>query len=72
MRFTKTHSNLTNTGFWLVTTALLTSLATPGLAQTPAIQDGDSIAFPGDSIPEGGWGSPVGYVRLITPAMAST
>ena len=71
MRFTKTHSNLTNTGFWLLTTTLLMALATPGLAQTPAVQSGDTIAFMGDSITEGGWGSPVGYVRLIMSALDS-
>lgn len=71
MRITKTPSNLTNTGFWLVTTALLTALATTGLAQTPAVQSGDRIAFMGDSITEGGWGSPVGYVRLVMSALES-
>ena len=71
MRFTKTLSTLTHTGFWLVTTALLTALATPALAQSPAIQSGDTIAFMGDSITEGGWGSPVGYVRLVMSALES-
>lgn len=71
MRFTKTLSNLTHSGFWLVTTALLTALATPGLAQSPAVQSGDTIAFMGDSITEGGWGSPAGYVRLVMSALES-
>lgn len=71
MRFTKTVSDLTHRRFWLVTTALLTALATPGLAQSPAVQSGDTIAFLGDSITEGGWGSPVGYVRLVMSALDS-
>ena len=71
MRFTKAVSDLTHPGFWLVSTALLTTLATPGLAQSPAIRSGDTIAFLGDSITEGGWGSPVGYVRLVMSAFES-
>ncbi len=30
-----------------------------------AVKNGDKIAFLGDSITAGGWGNPVGYVRLV-------
>ena len=30
-----------------------------------AVKSGDKIAFLGDSITAGGWGSPTGYVRLV-------
>ena len=30
-----------------------------------AVKSGDKIAFLGDSITEGGWGNPLGYVRLV-------
>jgi lysophospholipase L1-like esterase len=30
-----------------------------------AVKDGQKIAFLGDSITEGGWGNPSGYVRLV-------
>ena len=30
-----------------------------------AVKSGDKIAFLGDSITAGGWGNPVGYVRLV-------
>ncbi len=30
-----------------------------------AVKSGEKIAFLGDSITEGGWGNPVGYVRLV-------
>jgi lysophospholipase L1-like esterase len=53
-------------------TALTVSLATPGLAQSPAVQSGDSIAFMGDSITAGGWNSPVGYVRLVMSALETS
>lgn len=34
-----------------------------------AVQSGDKIAFLGDSITAGGWGNPVGYVRLVMAAL---
>ena len=71
MRFTKTASDLAYPGFWLATTAFLTALVIPGLTQSPAVQSGDTIAFMGDSITEGGWGFPVGYVRLVMSALES-
>jgi lysophospholipase L1-like esterase len=48
-----------------VTAAVLTSVATSGVPQEPALKSGESIAFMGDSITEQGWGSPMGYVRLV-------
>ena len=30
-----------------------------------AVKSGEKVAFLGDSITEGGWGNPVGYVRLV-------
>src|SRR5882672_9740956 len=30
-----------------------------------AVRSGEKIAFLGDSITEGGWGNPLGYVRLV-------
>jgi len=41
------------------------------LAGPVAIQDGQKIAFLGDSITEGGWGNPVGYVRLVVAGLAT-
>jgi lysophospholipase L1-like esterase len=65
MRTKKTPTDQTNPAVWLIMTALVTSAAAPGGAQEPAVKSGDSIAFMGDSITEGGWNSPVGYVRLV-------
>lgn len=36
-----------------------------------AVKDGQRIAFLGDSITEGGWGNPVGYVRLVLAGLAT-
>jgi lysophospholipase L1-like esterase len=36
-----------------------------------AIQDGQRLAFLGDSITEGGWGNPGGYVRLVIAGLAA-
>ena len=68
---TNTRTNLIHATGWLMTTAWVISLATPGLAQAPAVKTGDAIAFMGDSITEGGWNSPVGYVRLVMSALES-
>src|SRR5512140_2318629 len=67
MRLTKSLTNLARPALWLMTI----SLATLGWAQSPAVKSGDSIAFMGDSITEGGWNNPVGYVRLIMSALES-
>ena len=65
MRCTKILTHLPHPAFRLMTTTLATSLAASALAQTPAVKSGDSIAFMGDSITQGGWENPVGYVRLV-------
>ena len=36
-----------------------------------AVKSGEKIAFLGDSITAGGWGSPVGYVRLVMAGLAA-
>ncbi len=69
MRYTTTLADLPHPSTWLMTAALATSLATSALAQAPAVKSGDSIAFMGDSITQGGWESSVGYVRLIMSAL---
>ncbi len=43
-------------------------------APSPAeilVKDGQTVAFMGDSITAGGWGSPGGYVRLIVAGLAA-
>ena len=72
MQLTNILTGLTRPAFWLMTTAWAMALATPGLAQGPVVQNGDSIAFLGDSITEGGWNSPVGYVRLVLSGLESS
>jgi lysophospholipase L1-like esterase len=36
-----------------------------------AVKDGQKVAFLGDSITEGGWGNPAGYVRLVVAGLAA-
>ena len=36
-----------------------------------AVKSGEKIAFLGDSITAGGWGSPTGYVRLVMAGLAA-
>ena len=36
-----------------------------------AVKNGDKVAFLGDSITAGGWGSPAGYVRLVMAGLAA-
>jgi len=38
---------------------------TTSRAESPAVKDGDKIAFLGDSITQQGMGSPIGYCRLV-------
>lgn len=71
MRFTPTLTHLSHPALWLITTALATSLAASASAQAPAVKSGDSIAFMGDSITQGGWENPVGYVRLVMSGLES-
>jgi lysophospholipase L1-like esterase len=44
-----------------------TTLAVASLVASAemAVQDGQKLAFLGDSITQGGWNNPVGYVRLV-------
>jgi lysophospholipase L1-like esterase len=52
--------------------AILILCSVAGVSAAPiAIQDGQTIAFLGDSITEGGWGNPVGYVRLVVAGLAT-
>jgi lysophospholipase L1-like esterase len=37
----------------------------------PLVKDGQKVAFLGDSITEGGWGNPGGYVRLAVAGLAA-
>ncbi|MCX6925086.1 MAG: GDSL-type esterase/lipase family protein [Verrucomicrobia bacterium] len=71
LRFTETLTDLLRPASWLMTAALATSLAASALAQAPVVKSGDSIAFMGDSITQGGWENPVGYVRLVMSALDS-
>lgn len=52
----------------LVSTVILTSL--PILASADiAVKSGEKVAFLGDSITQGGWGSPKGYVKLVVAGL---
>src|SRR4051794_33241388 len=42
----------------------LFSLTAPGRAEI-LVKSGEKIAFLGDSITQGGWSNPTGYVRLV-------
>lgn len=55
--------NVASRRFAAVAVAVLALIntATAGIA----VKDGDKIAFLGDSITQGGWGRPTGYVRLV-------
>ncbi len=44
---------------------LLASITTSHLRSEIAVKSGEKIAFLGDSITQGGWSNPVGYVRLV-------
>ena len=48
--------------------AALLAAATPASAEI-LVKDGQTVAFMGDSITAGGWGSPGGYVRLIVAGL---
>lgn len=60
------HLRTRMTAVTLMTFAL--SFAAPAAAEMLP-RDGDSIAFLGDSITAGGWGSPLGYVRLVVSGL---
>jgi lysophospholipase L1-like esterase len=44
---------------------ILASIITTSLRSEIAVKSGEKIAFLGDSITQGGWGNPLGYVRLV-------
>ena len=56
----------------LTTAFVISSLALvqSGRAEI-AVKSGDKIGFLGDSITAGGWGNPVGYVRLVIAGLAA-
>lgn len=52
--------------FRLLPVLLSAALAAPLCAKAEiAVKNGEKIAFLGDSITQGGWGNPAGYVRLV-------
>lgn len=55
----------------LLTAALSALLFTLRASADIAPKDGEKIAFLGDSITEGGWGDPRGYVRLVMAGLAA-
>lgn len=54
------HHSTTSLALTLLAVAL-----SPAVAGTVAVKTGESIAFLGDSITQGGWEHPAGYVRLV-------
>jgi len=57
--------------FILPRVAALFCMSTAALHAEIAVKSGEKIAFLGDSITEGGWGSPKGYVRLVISGLAA-
>jgi lysophospholipase L1-like esterase len=49
----------------LASVAVLTLAFVQAASAEIAVKSGEKIAFLGDSITQGGWGNPVGYVRLV-------
>ena len=46
-------------------------VSTPALRADILVKTGEKVAFMGDSITEGGWGNPKGYVRLVISGLAA-
>jgi lysophospholipase L1-like esterase len=46
-------------------------LSTAALRADILVKSGEKVAFMGDSITEGGWGNPKGYVRLVMTGFAA-
>jgi lysophospholipase L1-like esterase len=46
-------------------------LSTAALRADILVKTGEKVAFMGDSITEGGWGNPKGYVRLVMAGLAA-
>lgn len=53
------------------TAAFALAAPVPGLHAEIAVKSGEKIAFLGDSITQGGWGNPAGYVRLVMAGLAA-
>ena len=51
--------------------AIFTAMFVQTAAAEIAVKSGDKVAFLGDSITAGGWGSPAGYVRLVMAGLAA-
>ena len=57
---------------WRFAAAVIFSAAfVQSAAAEIAVQSGEKIAFLGDSITQGGWDSPLGYVRLVMAGLAA-
>ncbi len=54
----------------VVLTAALAGMACGASAEI-AVKDGQKVAFLGDSITQGGWDNPAGYVRLVVAGFAA-
>ena len=52
-------------------TLLALLLSTTALRADILVKTGEKLAFLGDSITEGGWGNPKGYVRLVLSGLAA-
>jgi lysophospholipase L1-like esterase len=50
---------------------LVMTLSTAVLHADILVKSGEKVAFMGDSITEGGWGNPRGYVRLVMAGLAA-
>jgi hypothetical protein len=57
--------------FQALATLLLIAISTPALRAEILVKSGEKIAFLGDSITAGGWGSPAGYVKLVMAGLAA-
>ena len=55
----------------IATVAAMAAVSVPTHAQEPLVKNGEKIAFLGDSITQGGQGSPLGYVRLAISGLAA-
>ena len=55
--------------FAVLTGTALLFAARPALPAEILVKDGQKVAFMGDSITAGGWGSPGGYVRLVVAGL---
>jgi lysophospholipase L1-like esterase len=56
---------------WLACLVTLAVLAPNSLRAESVVKDGQTVAFLGDSITQGGWQNPAGYVRLIVAGLSN-